>query len=475
MLPANGQEMRTKVSLMVSSNDLPDVLMPGLSVEATLDYGSKGAFVPLNRYLENPSMAPNWAAIPGADKALMKRAMTMADGNIYTLVNFSPQFWNFTPYRYYINKAWLDKLGLGVPKTTDELKKVLLAFRDKDPNGNGRKDEIPLYGLFAGGYGENITTGIINSFIFYNPGSLSLDNTGRKVVAPFVQPAFRKALGYLNDLFRENLIGPSLFTDNEQQFRAILNAKPNIVGFVSSGSNTHWANFRENPNFLEMAMMPPLTGPEGVSYTPYKEYSPGLFGMISSRCKDQDRAFKFLESFFNPEISTIVRFGEENVDWSRKPEDLAKASNAYVYAGIYPSLTLVILNDTWGTPHNKHWRNIGPRYEGQDQNTSGNLVPPFDPANPLSMLNAYNYQWYLDRHPEHVLPDIKFTLNEATQLSEVTTGINEYISQSVSEFITGIRNVNSDSAWDAYLGELEKMGLRKWIAGSQAAFDRMEQ
>ena len=45
----------------------------------------------------------------------------------------------------FINKAWLDQLGLEVPTTTEELYEVLCAFRDNDMNGNGdTTDEIPL-------------------------------------------------------------------------------------------------------------------------------------------------------------------------------------------------------------------------------------------------------------------------------------------------------------------------------------------
>ena len=43
-----------------------------------------------------------------------------------------------------INKAWLDKLGLQVPTTWDELENVLKAFKTQDPNGNGQADEIPM-------------------------------------------------------------------------------------------------------------------------------------------------------------------------------------------------------------------------------------------------------------------------------------------------------------------------------------------
>ena len=45
-----------------------------------------------------------------------------------------------------IRKDWLDKLGLKVPKTTDEFFEVMKAFTFKDPDGNGKND---TYGLGA--------------------------------------------------------------------------------------------------------------------------------------------------------------------------------------------------------------------------------------------------------------------------------------------------------------------------------------
>ena len=47
--------------------------------------------------------------------------------------------------QYYIRKDWLEKLGLEEPKTVDELYNVLVTFRDKDPNGNGKKMKYLIY------------------------------------------------------------------------------------------------------------------------------------------------------------------------------------------------------------------------------------------------------------------------------------------------------------------------------------------
>ena len=56
-------------------------------------------------------------------------------------------------FMWFINMPWLEKLGLDIPKTTDELYAVLKAFKERDPNGNNKPDEIPL--ISSNGYDGN--------------------------------------------------------------------------------------------------------------------------------------------------------------------------------------------------------------------------------------------------------------------------------------------------------------------------------
>jgi putative aldouronate transport system substrate-binding protein len=480
LLPTDSNEQRTKISLMVASNDLPDTLFTGsLNDTQILDYGSKGAFISLNKYISDPSKSPNFAAIPAKDKNLMLTAMTSSDGNIYGLAQFQPETWNLTPDRLYINRAWLAKLGLKEPASTEDLRNVLLAFRDGDPNGSGRKDEIGMFGWYNGGYGENVITPIINSFIYYQHVDLTLDASGNTVTAPFTDPAFRKALVYLNTLFKDGVLAAETFTVDQQTYRANLNASPSVVGITSAGSVGNWAGAGQqdnNANYREMApIMPPLTGPDGVSWARYNEYYPAIHSFITSKSRIPDLVFTVLDSFYREDISIIERFGEEGVDWSRKPEDLAKTSNDMVDAGIYPSLTLVQIHDIWTKPANKHWHNIGPRYTPIEKgNTIGNLESPFDGRYFSSTHGAVNMKYYNPRHPEKLLPPLKYNVDEAIRISEPQTNVVEYVKQSIAEFITGARDISSDAAWNTYLRELDNLGLKVWLEAAQATYNRQK-
>jgi putative aldouronate transport system substrate-binding protein len=474
MLPSGSAEIRSKVSLMVASDDLPDILMISLPTETVLEYGSKGAIIPLNKYLDDPAAAPHFAAIREADKVKVLNSITSADGNIYSLFKFETGPWNDTSHRLWINQAWLNKLGLKTPATTGELRDVLTAFRDQDPNGNGRKDEIGLYGWFEGGYGENTIAALLNSFIFYNKDRLSLDASGGRIIAPFTEGAFRKGLIYLSDLAKEGLLRVSLFTDDQQTFRATLNNDPPIVGMTTAGSLGNWPDADANANFLEMTLIPPLRGPDGISYTPYNEYVPSPLGMISSRSKNQDLAFKFLESFLDLDLSMTARWGEEGVDWTRDPEYLSGLTNEYVSEGLFPALYSTWLRDNWVTPNNRHWHNANPRYVPIEISMNEEGYSRDTPVVPKASLNrALHYKLYADKYPSRVLPALKYTLPEAEQLGMTITDVNDYVNQSIAEFVTGARDINNDAQWNAYLRQLDNLGLQKWIQISQTAYGRM--
>lgn len=478
MLPENPQDIRTKVALMVSSGDLPDIIITDdLSGEAIYDYGSKGAFIQMDKYLAGASTAPYFFKIPEEDRKLYLQHITSADGHIYQLARFEPETWNLTAYRQYINKDWLDKLGLKIPSTTEELRQALLAIKNGDPNGNGRRDEIGITGWLRGPYGTNSIQALINSFVFYTGTGFTLDSTGQKVIAPYTDPNFRKALQYLNTLYKDGTLSPSLFTNDEQQWRAELNNNPPIVAFTTAGSLSNWpqASLDKNANFSQMRMIPPLKGPDGIAYSPQGAFAPSSTTFITSKCKNPDLAFKVMDSMLEHTISIIQRFGEEGVDWTRDPEILKKDSNAYVSMGIYPSLSIVELTDIWNSPSNKFWHNQGPRYASMQQgNTRGSLQAPFKPDSYAAMVNGYNYEYNLNARPKYIIPPLKYTAQEAEQNAEPVTNVGEYVLQSIAEFTTGARDIASDAQWNQYLRELDNMGLQTWLKNAQTAFNRVK-
>lgn len=467
LLSADSSEALTQLSLLFMSNeDVPDVVCTGaLSQEAILNYGMNGFFLPLNDYLGDESKTPYFNSIASEeDKAAMLSASTSADGNIYGLPTFEPESWNLTPFRQYINEVWLQNLGLDMPTNVDEFHDVLTAFKEQDPNGNGLQDEIPLFGIAAGTYGENVTIPLMNAFIYYPASTiqgavLSLADDGKTVIAPFAQDAWRDGLEYMHQLSEEGLMPASVFTDDKTQFMAVLNNEDaNLVGALSSGSLSRWNDFDNNENGQEYTMMPPLTGPSGTAYSPYLPYAAKQIWFVTSAAKNPELAVALGDYFYDETISTVVRYGEEDVDWT-KDASLISDSN----------YSKAILNDIWGENNNTFWRNINPRYVPLDDfNTWLPANPNFEAKSNIfryEMNPAYNYS----AHPDKVLENVKYTNEEAQEQAEIIVNISSYVSENLAQFVTGARPL---SDWDNYVKELDNMGLQTWIDNTQTAFDR---
>ena len=472
--PATG-DARTRLSLLAAANDLPETIWGNFITPAQrMEYGSNGALVALNRYFSNPASTPNFNRIPQDDRNRMLSNTRSFDGNNYAFPKYRPESWNMTGNRRYINREWLAKLGLQEPKTTDDLRNVLIAFRDRDPNGNGRRDEIGVFGRFATN-NDNPVVNLINSFIYFNPGDhLAVDATGRNITAPFTEPAFRRALQYLNGLYREGLLDASTFTVDANTFRAVLNADPMVVGFTAFASNGNFPDANNNPNYKALVpMLPPLAGPEGVAWSFYGVYLATPDGYITNKARNVDLAVRFFDSFYDPEISTINRYGEEGVHWTRDPAVLARYSNAAVDIGLFPRLSLVILQNIWTTPQNVHWQEAGPRYASLEQGeTIGDVL--YNPSLPSAPDGGLNYLYNIPAHPQYLLPkDLLYNEQDGMAVSQLFTDIGDtFLWQTIPEFVIGTRDPNSDAVWNAYLRELDNMGLQRWLSLVQAAYDR---
>ena len=488
IVPLPSGEFATKVSMMLASGEeLPDIIMGKLSHETVYEYGAQGYFLPLNEYLEDPQLSPTGQAMPEDVREKMLQVMTSpVDGNIYALAGYSPMTWNMSAFRMFINREWLEVLNLEMPTTTDELYEVLKAFANEDPNGNGLKDEIPVYGIAGNGrtYGMNTVWALMNSFVFYNGrqqnGGLALDDTGKTVIAPFTTEEWRQGLEYLRKLCSEGLLPASVFTDDATQYKAMLNAETPVVGLVCSGALENYTDYENNKNLQQMELVPPFTGPEGVAYTPTIGLEPEMRSYITTDCENPELAYALCEYFYDRTMTLIGRYGEEGVDWTTDPEALAGYPSAEADSGITD--TLVMINyktdvNIWGSPSNKFWRAVQNfAYSWGDHGEIDATIEKEEIRNSVNYkVRLSFYENYADKHPEYLLPGkLVYAAENMDEAANLKTDICSLVDSSTAEFITGQREL-SDAGWQEYLDSLDALGLERYLEISQAAYDRMTQ
>jgi putative aldouronate transport system substrate-binding protein len=170
----------------------------------------------------------------------LKTLNTAPDGNIYGLGAYTECFHCSYPNKMWINTEWLKKLNLEEPKTTEEFKQMLEAFKTQDPNGNGKADEVPLSGSTED-FGVRIIPYLMNSFVYDDDRNyLNLTPDG-KVESAAIKPEWKEGLTYIKSLFDAGLIDPGAFTQNAEAFKKIgENADAEILG---AGAGMHPAIF----------------------------------------------------------------------------------------------------------------------------------------------------------------------------------------------------------------------------------------
>ncbi|WP_235440169.1 extracellular solute-binding protein [Paenibacillus sp. DMB20] len=262
------QSMQEKLNLVLASEDYPDVIM-GLNISPTqqMIYGTQGAFIPLNDLIEKQGVQTKKLFEENPE---IKSTITALDGNIYALPEVNDCYHCSMSQKMWIYEPWLKKLNLDMPTTTDELYSVLKAFKEKDPNGNGKQDEIPL-SITQKSWRSSLDAFLMNSFIYnpvYGSSYKHMYVKDGKVDVAYNKPEWKEGLRYLNKLYKEGLISPESFTQDENQLIQIGENPDTVILGASTGG--HQGVFTqllgESGRWAEYKAVPPLKGPEGAQY-----------------------------------------------------------------------------------------------------------------------------------------------------------------------------------------------------------------
>lgn len=160
----------------------------------------------------------------------------------------------------YVRKDWMDKLGLKAPTTSDEFLDMLRAFRDKDPNGNNKKDEIPFSSREKFEWMDNILG-------MYGVNLDSNKLVDGQIMPGFVTPNMKQALGLLRTMYEEKLIDKEFLTNS----RAVWDQKikSDLVGSWDHVVFGVWDSWQKDMNTLLADKHPDVVAiptPHGVGY-----------------------------------------------------------------------------------------------------------------------------------------------------------------------------------------------------------------
>jgi putative aldouronate transport system substrate-binding protein len=463
--PQGGEGNQKLEVLVASGGKLPDAFMGGdlFGQNAPINvyrHAQDGAFIELDDLINK--YAPNMLGM--ISKVNNKNFMNMLrgpDGHIYALPRYNEQTSNEYSLRAMINKKWLDKVGLPVPKTTEELYTVLKAFKEKDPNGNGRPDEIGVMG--GGGWHQFAADFLLNAFI-YTDGETRWNITNGKIDIPYNKEEWREGLRYINRLVKEGLFDSLSFTQDQASFKSIGTAgETNTVGvLVLPGMGQVFAASQSDRKG-EYVPLNPLTGPKGVNWAARYPINPAPGAVITKDAQHPDIIMRMCDYMMSEQMSVFSRFGEPVVDWIEPPAGSVALGASW---GAAPVIKPILI---WGGASQKsHWGDQGPHILLQKY-TDGQAWNG-DPTDAEYMISTC-VPGLLNKEPKEIATLILYNADEAAQIADIQTTLNAYVKESMARFSIG--DLSLDRDWNSYLRELDNIGLQKFLQVSQKAYDRM--
>ncbi|WP_217594767.1 extracellular solute-binding protein [Cohnella sp. GbtcB17] len=433
--PTDG--FQEKKNLLFASNELPDALYrSGLSQLETTRYGAAGQLIPHEDLIDQ--YAPNLKQLMEQYPEI-RSGITTPEGHIYAIPGIVTLAAARTDKKW-INQAWLDKLNLKVPETTDDLYNVLVAFRDQDPNGNGKKDELPMTARApVAGQGLPILAMMSGSFGLDMQFGYNINLENDKVNIWMGSDRNKEMLMYLNKLYTEKLLDPEMFSQKEADYLA-----------KQGSGNTGFFFDQTNNNFLpiqdQYVGIAPPKGPHGDRLQSHGAPVARDFGAfaITSVNKYPDVTMRWIDYFYSDEGATLLRFGREGENYEVK-DGIPYYTQAFLDTG----------NQSKITPY------------------AGGGAPHLISEKVASFINPPQVQ-EAQKQLDPYMPKVRYAapmFDEATaqKVNVLRNDLDKYYEEQSTKFIAGALGFDK---WDEFQATLKKLKIDELQQIYQDAYDK---
>ena len=455
--PDGGTDL-TKINAMLSGGDLPDAFMgvPFTNAQISL-YGQQGLFQPLDDLIEVYAPETRQAMKDYPDLRSLKAS---TDGKLYTMLGVNDCFHcRSSNGRAWINQKYLDKVGMEMPTTTDELREVLLEFKNSNPSG--KDGFIP----FASGTGGALDPFFMQPFLYtpggdQNGGWMRLNN-GKVEFTP-VLDGWREALRYLAQLGEDGVLNAQNFSRTDTEMQTAGNK--GLVGFARAywwGSFFNPVTLDKDAPWRDYVAVPPLKGPDGTQFAQWDYYLFTTNGLvITSACEDPAQLVRWSDAQMDLEAIMWAYDGvrEENWFWG---DEGAK--------GIDGEQSL-FRDVQWPAPEGMSWNQYATMYRSLDFR-HGQQVNPKEPTYEKGLYDASKVYEPFAQPQEMQLPPVIIPEESVAQVADTATSIEQQVKQAMSQFALGKKDINNDGEWQAYLDAFQAMNLQAYLDIYQKAYD----
>ncbi|MCX5527135.1 extracellular solute-binding protein [Streptomyces bobili] len=440
-----------KRSLLIGAGDAP-LLIPKTYPGQETPFVSSGSVLAVSDYVH---LMPNfqdkvkkWGLRPEVD------SLRQSDGKYYLLPGLHEKV--KSSYSLSLRTDVLDRLGLALPTTWDEVYTVFRALKDEYPDRYPFSDRwsVPpnsagaLLGYLGQAYGVRAGWSYLNA---------SWDRAGSRYVFTGATDAYRQVVTYLHKLVDEKLMDPESFTQTDDDAVKKLLAEKSFA--ISANPQELVQNYRYNlqrqvkGSAIEMVPVP--LGPAGPVVLGGARLENGL--MISSEALKSDNFVALVQFvdwlWYSDEGQRFSKWGVRDVTYTESggryrtkdgitlmgsdpdaPKDLQRDfgffNGVFSYGGSW-----ALVSSSFG-PDEQRFQDAMARREQL----------PVDPAHPLQSV-------------------------EQEQATLWDTPLKDHVFQNTLQFVLGKRSLDE---WDDYVSELKAKNMDRYIDLHNKAYERFK-
>ncbi|WP_248926040.1 extracellular solute-binding protein [Paenibacillus hamazuiensis] len=313
-----------KFNITLASGKLPHILYVGdVKNPSFVNAAKSGAFWEVGPYLKD---YPN---LSKANPVIMNNSSIA--GKNYGIYRGRALGRNGINYR----KDWLEAVGMQPPKTIDDFYNMLKAFKEKDPDKNGKDD---TYGMVLVKWTGQWASGFDTIKLWFGaPNKWGV--VDGKLVPEHQTPEYLEALKFMKKLYDEKLINQDFAVfDSAKWNDPIVNGQAGVIVDVTDTAariddRIHQALAKEGkdkPDVHFVDNMIGVTGKNGLKALPTSGFA-GILAIPKSTVKTEEefkRVLKFLDQLNEPELQTLAGYGIEGKHYTKDGDAIVPSKDA---------------------------------------------------------------------------------------------------------------------------------------------------
>ena len=419
MVPFN--DYSDKVKVYLNSGDIPDIL-PLENLQGTIDeFGATGAlldFAPYEKYM--PNLQEYRKQYPNMDYLNTK------EGNRYGIMGVQPI--DAAGETWWVNMDTLEKYGLSVPSTFEEMLAAMRTIKEKDPTA------IPFQSYWNLNYPKTqfaLGMNAVYDLVYWDSAANEYKCSLREPDAKR-----RELITLMTDMYKEGLVNPEIQTMSFEQETAAIAQGEWAFSFTYLGSmerEIFKVEATEDLPFNIQPMAAPASA-DGSRYLPivYQHDSIPWWGIVcSADAKQPEYLAAYMDMVVSPFSRDLFNYGVEGVTYD------VKDGVPTIREGI-----------------NRTAEGIGSIYEVWMVGMGPTVRT--DPSKLASQAMEANLQNYLDGTVKaSFLPTLTtFGADAAEEKAKLETALQTFVDETEAKFIYNQRDI---AEWDSYVKEAESI------------------